>query len=129
MSEEIKPQVLEYLNHASIETINTNLYKHGFRQPCLVGVMPVHSGKRRMIGEAYTVRFIPAREDINKPNDPYEKDKENLQWRAIEEAPPGSVIVVDSNRDSRASSGGDILLTRAMVRGVNGFVTDGGVRD
>jgi regulator of RNase E activity RraA len=73
------------------------------------------------------MRFIPAREDVNTL-DPY-RSGNTLQWDAIESAPPGHVIVVDSRGDTRAASGGDMLMTRAWKRGVAGFVTDGGLRD
>jgi regulator of RNase E activity RraA len=79
------------------------------------------------VGEAFTMRFIPAREDVN-PLDPY-RSGNTLQWEAIEGVPPGHVIVVDSRGDTSAASGGDMLMTRAMVRGAAGFVTDGGLRD
>jgi len=73
------------------------------------------------------MRFIPAREDVNTP-DPY-RSGNTLQWETIENVPPGHVIVVDSRGDASAASGGDMLMTRAMVRGAAGFVTDGGLRD
>src|SRR3954462_5966670 len=73
------------------------------------------------------MRFIPAREDVNTL-DPY-RSGNTLQWDAIESVPPGQVIVVDSRGDTRAASGGDMLMTRAWKRGAAGFVTDGGLRD
>jgi regulator of RNase E activity RraA len=79
------------------------------------------------VAEAFTMRFIPAREDVNTL-DPY-RSGNTLQWDAIESVPPGHVIVVDSRGDTRAASGGDMLMTRAWKRGAAGFVTDGGLRD
>ena len=73
------------------------------------------------------MRFIPAREDVNTL-DPY-RSGNTLQWDAIESVPPGQVLVVDSRGDTRAASGGDMLMTRAWKRGVAGVVTDGGLRD
>ena len=80
-----------------------------------------------IVAEAFTMRFIPAREDVNTL-DPY-RSGNTLQWDAIESVPPGQVIVVDSRGDTRAASGGDMLMTRAWIRGAAGFVTDGGLRD
>jgi regulator of RNase E activity RraA len=79
-----------------------------------------------MVGEAYTLRYIPAREDLNGPG---EYGDHHPQRRAIEECPPGAVLVADCRRDVSAASGGDILMTRLAERGVGGMVTDGGMRD
>ena len=81
----------------------------------------------RFVAEAFTMRFIPAREDVNTL-DPY-RSGNTLQWDAFESVPPGQVLVVDSRGDTRAASGGDMLMTRAWKRGVAGVVTDGGLRD
>ncbi|MFQ5974240.1 MAG: ribonuclease activity regulator RraA, partial [Alphaproteobacteria bacterium] len=80
-----------------------------------------------MVGEAYTLRLIPAREDIDTLD--VLKDRGNPQRRAVEETPPGHVLIIDSRRDRRAASAGDILLRRLHERGVAGVVTDGGFRD
>jgi regulator of RNase E activity RraA len=80
-----------------------------------------------MVGEAYTLRYIPAREDLN-PISVFQ-DRAHPQRRAVEECPPGAVLVIDSRQDARAASAGSILVTRLMVRGVAGIVTDGGFRD
>jgi regulator of RNase E activity RraA len=105
----------------------TQLYKRGFRQPQLIGVKALSNAVDGFVGEAYTMRFIPAREDVNPP-DPY-RSGNTLQWETIENVPPGHVVVVDSRGDVSAASGGDMLMTRAMVRGAAGFVTDGALRD
>jgi len=120
-------EVLDKLRQASTSTLATQLYKRGFRQPTLIGVRPLSRVADGFVGEAFTMRFIPAREDVN-PLDPY-RSGNTLQWEAIESVPPGHVIVVDSRGDTRAASGGDMLMTRAMVRGAAGFVTDGALRD
>jgi len=80
-----------------------------------------------MVGPAFTLRYIPAREDLN-PLSVFE-DTEHPQRAAIERCPQGAVMVIDSRQDARAASAGSILLTRLMVRGVAGIVTDGGFRD
>jgi regulator of RNase E activity RraA len=90
-------------------------------------VRPISQVADGFVAEAFTMRFIPAREDVNTL-DPY-RSGNTLQWDAIESVPPGHVIVVDSRGDTRAASGGDMLMTRAWKRGAAGFVTDGGLRD
>jgi regulator of RNase E activity RraA len=119
--------VFDKLRQVSTSTLATQLYRRGFRQPALIGVRPLSQAVDGFVGEAFTMRFIPAREDVN-PLDPY-RSGNTLQWEAIEGVPPGHVIVVDSRGDTSAASGGDMLMTRAMVRGAAGFVTDGGLRD
>jgi regulator of RNase E activity RraA len=119
--------VLDTLRQVSTSTLATQLYKRGFRQPTLNGLRPLSQVVDGFVGEAFTMRFIPAREDVNTL-DPYNSGN-TLQWEAIENVPPGHVIVVDSRGDASAASGGDMLMTRAMKRGAAGFVTDGGLRD
>lgn len=80
-----------------------------------------------MVGEAFTLRYIPAREDIDVLA--VFQDPAHPQRRAIEEAPRGHVLVMDCRERTRAASAGSILMTRLMVRGVAGCVTDGSVRD
>ena len=125
--EELPSGVLDTLRRVSTSTLATQLYRRGFRQPTLLGLRPLSQTVDGFVGEAFTMRFIPAREDVNPP-DPY-RSGNTLQWESIESVPPGHVIVVDSRGDATAASGGDMLMTRAMVRGAAGFVTDGGLRD
>ncbi len=80
-----------------------------------------------MVGEAYTLRYIPAREDLN-PITVF-RDPKHPQRMAVEQCPEGQVMVIDSRKDARAASAGSILITRLMVRGAAGIVTDGGFRD
>jgi regulator of RNase E activity RraA len=80
-----------------------------------------------MVGEAYTLRYMPAREDLNTIE--VFKNREHPQRKAVEECPPGAVLVIDSRKDARAASAGGILVTRLMKRGVAGIVSDGGFRD
>jgi len=119
--------VLDTLRGVSTSTLATQLYKRGFKQPTLLGVRPLSQAVDGFVGEAFTMRFIPAREDVNTL-DPY-RSGNTLQWESIEGVPPGHVIVVDSRGDTRAASGGDMLMTRAMRRGAAGFVTNGALRD
>jgi regulator of RNase E activity RraA len=80
-----------------------------------------------MVGEAFTLRYIPAREDLN-PITVFQ-DRAHPQRKAVEDCPPGAVFVIDSRKDPRAASAGAILVARLMKRGVAGVVTDGGFRD
>ena len=80
-----------------------------------------------MVGEAFTLRYIPAREDLN-PITVFQ-DPKHPQRVAVDQCPPGAVMVIDSRKDARAASAGSILITRLMVRGAAGVVTDGGFRD
>ena len=80
-----------------------------------------------MVGEAFTLRYMPAREDLNKLD--VFRDRCHPQRKAVEDCPPGAVLVMDSRKDARAASAGAILVTRLMKRGVAGVVTDGGFRD
>jgi regulator of RNase E activity RraA len=123
----LDPKIIEMLRKVSTSTLATQLYRRGFRQPTLLGLKPLSQVVDGFAGEAFTMRFIPTREDMN-PLDPY-RSGNTLQWESIENVPPGHVIVVDSRNDTSAASGGDMLMTRAMVRGAAGFVTDGGLRD
>jgi len=125
--EPLASEVLDQLRQVSTSTLATQLYKRGFKQPTMIGVKPLSQVVDGFVGEAFTMRFIPAREDVNTL-DPY-RSGNTLQWESIENVPPGHVIVVDSRGDVRAASGGDMLMTRAMVRGAAGFVTDGALRD
>jgi len=80
-----------------------------------------------MVGEAFTLRYIPAREDLN-PISAF-RDPKHPQRVAVEECPVGAILVIDSRNNARAASAGSILVTRLMVRGCAGIVTDGGFRD
>ncbi|MBF8175677.1 ribonuclease activity regulator RraA [Streptomyces olivaceus] len=124
----VPPEVLADLGRASTATLATQLYRRGIRQPFLVGLNPVGSRFQGFVGVARTMRFIPAREDIDPMDDPY-RTGNVLQWEAVERVGPGEVIVVDSRNDITAASAGDMLVTRAMKRGAAAFVTDGAFRD
>jgi regulator of RNase E activity RraA len=117
----------EKLQTVSVATICTALYKRGFRNQFIQNVSPLNPNGKPMVGEAYTLRYIPAREDLN-PITVFQ-DRSHPQRKAVEECPPGAVMVIDSRKDPRAASAGSILVTRLMRRGVAGIVTDGGFRD
>ena len=112
----------------STATLASALYKRGLRHQMVQDVRPLALAKDgAMVGEAYTLRYMPAREDLN-PLSVF-RDPSHPQRRAVEECPPGCVLVMDSRKDPRAASAGGILATRLAVRGVAGLVTDGGFRD
>lgn len=117
----------EALMGVSTATLTTVLAKRGLSNTFLSGVVPLNPAAPKMVGPAYTLRTIPSREDIDTPERSSEPD--NPQRRGIEACPPGAVFIVDSRGDPRAASAGGILTRRLMVRGVAGFVTDGGLRD
>jgi regulator of RNase E activity RraA len=115
------------LKAVSTATICTALFKRGFRNQYIQDVRPLNPTAAPMVGEAFTLRYIPAREDLN-PITVFQ-DRSHPQRKAVEECPAGAVFVIDSRKDPRAASAGSILVTRLMKRGVGGVVTDGGFRD
>lgn len=122
--------VLDRLARATSGSLTTQLYIKGFRQPVLCGLKPLNKRVRPFAGRAYTMRFIPAREDIDVyGNLTTDRSADNLQWVGVEQVEPGHVLVIDSNKDARAASMGSMLITRMMMRGARGVVTDGAFRD
>jgi regulator of RNase E activity RraA len=111
----------------STATLCTALFKRGLKNQFIQDVRPLNANLPNMVGEAFTLRYIPAREDLN-PITVFQ-DRAHPQRKAIEECPPGAVMVIDSRKDARAASAGAILVSRLMVRGCAGVVTDGGFRD
>jgi regulator of RNase E activity RraA len=123
----LSPETRAKLKTVSTATICTALYKRGFRNQLIQDVHPVNPKGAPMVGEAFTLRYIPAREDLN-PLSVFQ-DRAHPQRKAVEECPEGAVFVIDSRKDARAASAGSILISRLMKRGVAGVVTDGGFRD
>jgi len=111
----------------SVATLCTALFKRGLRNQTIQDVRPVRPKGRNMVGPAFTLRYIPAREDLNRLD--VFRNPDHPQRAAVERCPPGAVLVMDSRKDPRAASAGGILVSRLMVRGVAGVVTDGGFRD
>ena len=123
----LKPEVRDKLKGVSTATLCTALYKRGLRNQFVQDVHPLNPDAGPMVGEAFTLRYIPAREDLN-PITVFQ-NRSHPQRKAVEDCPPGAVLVMDSRKDPRAASAGSILVTRLMKRGVAGVVTDGGFRD
>ncbi|TCV59707.1 regulator of RNase E activity RraA [Neorhizobium sp. R1-B] len=120
-------EALEKLKAVSTATLTTVLLKRGLRNVFIRGVHKINPDAPRLVGPAFTLRYIPAREDIDTIG--VFADRAHPQRRAIEECPPGHVLVMDSRKDPSAASAGGILVTRLHMRGVAGVVTDGGFRD
>ena len=91
----------------STATICTALYKRGFRNQFIQDVHPLNTDLGNMVGPAFTLRYIPAREDLN-PITVFQ-DRDHPQRKAVEECPPGAVFVVDSRQDARAASAGSMV--------------------
>jgi regulator of RNase E activity RraA len=118
-------RTLELLKGVSTATISTQLLSRGLRNVFLQGVKPLTS--HRMAGPAFTLRYIPAREDIDTLE--VFRDYDHPQRAAIEQVPPGHVLVMDCRNQTKAASAGGILLTRLQARKAAGLVTDGALRD
>jgi len=122
----LDPKVVDILSHVTTATLTTLLLKKGLRNVWLRGTRPLRSGQPRLVGRAFTLRFVPAREDLATP----ESWSSPISTRAaIEDMPPGCIAVVDAMGVSDAGVFGDILCTRMVKRGVAALVTDGVVRD
>lgn len=129
MSEQgaVSAETMAFLAKASTATITTQLFNRGIRNAFLNGVSPLNPNAARFVGEALTMRSIPAREDLDVVE--AFRDPNHPQRKAIEMVGPGQVLVLDSRGDIRAANGGGILVTRAMKRGAVGIVSDGAFRD
>ncbi|MDR5881999.1 ribonuclease activity regulator RraA [Caballeronia sp. LZ032] len=126
----ISDETLDLLRHVSTATLTTQLFKRGLRNVFLQGVAPLVKpaiGAPNMVGPAFTLRNIPAREDLDHVG--VFQDPDHPQRKAVESAPPGSVLVQDCRGERAVASTGSILTMRLKVRGVAGMVSDGCVRD
>lgn len=122
----LDPKVIEVLSKVTTATLTTMLIKKGLRNVWLRGGMPLKSGQGRIVGRAFTLRFVPAREDLATP----------ASWSspistraAIEDMPAGCIAVVDAMGVTDAGIFGDILCQRMKQRQVAALVTDGVIRD
>ena len=124
---ELNPDTKKRLMHISTATLATLLFKRGLRNQFIQGIVRLSKSSGNMVGPAFTLRYMPAREDRNGIE--VFRDRNHPQRQAVEQCPPGSVMVIDSRKDARAASAGGILVSRLLERGVAGVVTDGGFRD
>lgn len=122
----IGADTLATLQTVATSTLTTLLFKRGLRNVFIQGARPLRTGQR-MAGPAFTLRYIPSREDL----DGIEafRDPRHPQRVAVEEIPAGAVLVMDCRGDASVASAGSILATRMQVRGAAGIVSDGGLRD
>ena len=118
--------VIETLSGISTATLTTLLLKKGLRNVWMRGTRPIRPGQPRLVGRAFTLRFVPAREDLATPES-WSSPKSTRA--AIEDMPEGCIAVVDSMGVKDAGIFGDILCARIAKRKVAGLVTDGVVRD
>lgn len=123
----LSPETKERLMAVSVATLATALYKRGLRHQVIQDVHPVSPKGKNMVGPAFTLRYMPAREDRNQLVE--FRNPEHPQRLAVEMCPEGHIMVMDSRKSAYAASAGDILITRLMMRGAAGVVTDGGFRD
>ncbi|MXY16526.1 MAG: ribonuclease activity regulator RraA [Acidobacteria bacterium] len=122
-----EPDVLDSLRRTSTATVSTQLLKRGLRTHYIEGVLPLNEAAAPFAAPAFTLRYIPAREDKAVPE--VWADRTYPQRKAIETVPEGWALVIDSMGDTRAGSVGDILALRLAKRGVAALVTDGALRD
>jgi regulator of RNase E activity RraA len=122
----ITPDIIAAMEQISTATITTILLKKGLRNVWLRGTKPLAPGQKRIAGPAFTLRFVPAREDLATPES---WSSPRSTRGAIEAMPEGCVAVVDAMGVSDAGIFGDILCARMAKRGVAALVTDGVVRD
>lgn len=128
MSQYILPDATRTkLAKVSTASIATALFKRGLRNQFIQGVVPVARKPVTMVGQAFTLRYIPAREDRNDIT--VFRNPDHPQRVAVETCPPGWVLVMDGRKDARAATAGSILVTRLALRGAAGLVTDAGLRD
>jgi regulator of RNase E activity RraA len=122
----IAPDILELTRSVSTASLTSQLQKRGFANTFMQGVLPLRP-ELRLAGQAFTLRFIPIREDLEPPG---EIDNRTSKQRiAVESVGPGDVLVIDARGDIGAATLGDILTARIMRRGAAGIVTDGAFRD
>lgn len=127
MPDPIAAETLAALRHVSTATLTTQLLARGLRNAFLVGLRPLNPNAARMVGEAFTLRYIPAREDLDVLS--VFQDPDHPQRKAVESVGEGQILVMDCRGQARAASLGAILATRLLKRGAAGIVTDGAVRD
>src|SRR5947208_14922868 len=122
---ELRSNTRQALLRVGTSTLTGVLNRRGLRSMFMQDVEPIRRDIPRMVGIAFTMRFIPSREDKDGPG---ARGRGQVQSQAMEQCPPGHVLVVDSRGDARAASAGDLYIGRLKARGCAGIVTDGGLR-
>jgi regulator of RNase E activity RraA len=123
---DLDQHTIETLSGVATATLTTVLLKKGLRNVWLRGAKPIRPGQKRVVGPAYTLRFVPAREDLATPES---WSSPTSTRAAIEAMPPGCIAVVDAMGVTDAGIFGDILCERMRVRGIAALITDGVIRD
>jgi regulator of RNase E activity RraA len=126
MSSTLSPSHRERLKSVSVATISTCLFRRGLKHVVVNGIVPVSAHQPRMVGEAFTLRFVPMREDIDPSSG---AGSGTVHQSAFDECPAGFVLVMDTRGETRGCCCGDLLIGRLKARGCAGVVTDGGFRD
>jgi regulator of RNase E activity RraA len=124
---DLDPKTLANFKATSAATLCGRMFRRGFRNVLLRNVRPLRAYDSPMVGPAYTLRYIAAREDLDSFG--MKPDANEVQREAFEVTPAGHVLVMDCRMETQAACCGDILVTRLMVRGGAGVVADGGIRD
>lgn len=122
----LSAESMELLRRVSTATLTSQLLNKGLRNTFIGGLQPLRPDLR-MVGYAFTLRYVPAREDLGMKV--HYDNSTNVQRLAVEAIGPGDVLVIDARGDARAASFGHIIATRILQRGASGLVTDGGLRD
>jgi regulator of RNase E activity RraA len=126
IADRVATEVLELARSISTASLTSQLQKRGFANTFMAGVLPLRPDLR-LAGQAYTLRFIPIREDLEPPGEI--DNRTSKQRLAVEGVGPGDVLVIDARGDIGAATLGDILAARILQRGAAGIVTDGAFRD
>src|SRR5215207_11109122 len=126
VTERVSAELLELARRISTATLSSQMQKHGFVRAFMLGVQPLRPDLR-LAGQAFTLRYIPVREDLERPGE--FDNRTNKQRLAVEAVGPGDVLVIDARGDVRAGTLGNILAPRIAERGAAGIVTDGAFRD
>jgi regulator of RNase E activity RraA len=122
----LDPRAVEALSEVSTATLTTVLLKKGLRNVWMRGPTPIRGGQKRLVGRAFTLRFVPAREDLATPES---WSSPRSTRAAIEAMPEGSIVVADAMGVTDAGIFGDILCARMAQKRVAALITDGVVRD
>ena len=124
----VSADTIAMLRNISTAAITGYLLKvHGLRMRAIANIRPIDRTNCRFVGPAFTLRYVPQREDLNASTDTGSPD--SVMVKAMEQIPAGAVFVMDMQRDASVGGLGDVLTTRLLKAGVAGIVADGGMRD
>lgn len=122
----LDPATLAALKRVTTATLTMQLLKRGLRRIAMAGPVALDAAAPRLVGEAFTLRFIPAREDISTPES---YAAPGSLREALERVPAGRVVVIEARGERGCATLGDILVARLKAKGAAGAVTDGALRD